>query len=166
MSSRAGGSRRRMRRAPAAPRVVPGASSGPLRASYDVVVIGAGVQGLALAYELGRRGIGRVAVLDAAYPGAGASGRNGELIRSAFASREWITLFDESLRRWHTLSAELDFNALFTPAGYMVLASTPAELRALSGEPSTPPLTAAWASRLLGPDGAGPGEDGPLRPAG
>ena len=133
MSSRAGGSRRRMRRAPAAPRVVPGASSGPLRACYDVVIVGAGVQGLALGYELGRRGIGRVAVVDAAYPGAGASGRNGELIRSAFASREWITLFDESLRRWHTLSAELDFNVLFTPAGYMVLAATAAELEAYAG---------------------------------
>ena len=44
-------------------------------------------QGLGLAYELGRRGFGRIAVLDSAYPGAGASGRNGEMIRSAFASR-------------------------------------------------------------------------------
>jgi sarcosine oxidase subunit beta len=104
-----------------------------LRRTYDVVIVGAGVQGLALAHDLGRRGIGRVAVLDAAYPGAGASGRNGELIRSAFASREWIGLFDDSLRRWHTLSAELDFNVLFTPAGYTVLASTEAELAAYAG---------------------------------
>jgi sarcosine oxidase subunit beta len=98
-----------------------------------VLVVGAGVQGLALAYELARRGVGRVVVLDAAYPGSGASGRNGELIRSAFASREWIALFDESLRRWRTLSAELDFNVLFTPAGYLVLASTPPELQAFEG---------------------------------
>jgi sarcosine oxidase subunit beta len=123
----------RGRRPGAESRVVPGACTGQLRASYDVVIVGAGVQGLALAYELGRRGIGRVAVVDAAYPGAGASGRNGELIRSAFASVEWIAFFHESLRRWHTLSAELDFNVLFTPAGYFVLAATPAEMEAFAG---------------------------------
>lgn len=111
-------------------RVIPGVCTGPLRRAYDVVVVGAGVQGLALAYDLGRRGIGRVAVFDAAWPGAGASGRNGELIRSAFGSREWIGLFDDSLRRWRTLSAELDFNVLFTPAGYGVLAASDAELAA------------------------------------
>ena len=113
--------------------VVPGACTGGLRSSYDVVVVGAGVQGLAVAYELGTRGIGRIAVVEAAYPGAGASGRNGELIRSAFASVEWISLFHESLKRWHALSAELDFNVLFTPAGYLVLASTPAEMEAYAG---------------------------------
>ena len=109
-------------------RVVPGATSAGLRATCDVVIVGAGVQGLALAYELGRRGLGNVAAVDAAYPGAGASVRNGELIRSAFASVEWTAFFHESLRRWHGLSAELDFNVLFTPAGYLVLATTPAEL--------------------------------------
>lgn len=102
---------------------VPGTARGQLRRSYDVVVIGAGVQGLATAFELARRGAGAVCVVDATYPGAGASGRNGELIRSAFASAEWIGLFDLSLRRWHSLSALLDFNVLFTPAGYLVVAA-------------------------------------------
>ena len=88
--------------------------------------------GLALSYELGRRGYGRIAVLDSAYPGAGASGRNGEMIRSAFASTEWIGLFDDSLRRWQRLSAELDFNVLFTRAGYLLLASNEDGLRTLA----------------------------------
>ena len=60
----------------------------------------------------------------------GASGRNGEMIRSAFSTDEWIGLFDDSLRRWQTLSAELDFNVLFTKAGYLVLASTEAAVAA------------------------------------
>jgi len=106
--------------------VLPGATVAPLAPAYDAVIVGAGLQGLALSYELAKRGAGRIAVVDAAYPGAGASGRNGEMIRSAFASPEWIALFDDSLRRWHTLSAELDFNVLFTPAGYVLLASTEA----------------------------------------
>src|SRR4051794_38568278 len=96
---------------------IPGAAQGPLRATYDVVVIGAGIQGLALAYELAKRGADDVAVLDAGYPGCGSSGRNGEMIRSAFSSSEWTRFFDVSLKKWHGLSDELDFNVLFTPAG-------------------------------------------------
>lgn len=107
---------------------VPGVTSSSLRRSYDVVIVGAGVQGLALAYELAKRGVTNVAVLERRYPGAGASGRNGELIRSAFSSLEWCGLFNESLRRWGSLSAELDFNVLFSPSGYLVVASTPEQL--------------------------------------
>lgn len=107
---------------------VPGIARGPLRTAYDAVVIGAGIQGVALAWELARRGLRDICVLEASYPGAGASGRNGELIRSAFASREWSTLFDLSLRKWHGLAAELDGSTLFTPAGYLVIASTEAQL--------------------------------------
>ncbi len=107
---------------------VPGAARGALRTSYDAVIIGGGLQGVALAYELARRGMRDVCVLEASYPGAGASGRNGEMIRSAFASLEWATLFEISLRKWHDLSAELDFNVLFTPAGYLVVASSEADV--------------------------------------
>jgi sarcosine oxidase subunit beta len=103
----------------------------PLRRRYDAVIVGAGIQGVALGYELAKLGVRDIAVVDAAWPGAGASGRNGEMIRSAFASVEWSGLFEFCLKRWHGLSAELDFNTLFTPAGYAVIASTEAELAGL-----------------------------------
>ena len=108
--------------------IVPGVTSKPLRSGYDVVIVGAGLAGLSVAYELAKAGTRDVAVLERAYPGAGASGRNGELIRSAFSSPEWCGLFNESLRRWHGLSDELDFNILFAPNGYAVVASTEAQL--------------------------------------
>jgi len=104
--------------------MLPGVHDGPLARTYDVVIVGAGIQGVGLAYELAKRGVRRIAVLDRSWPGNGASGRNGEMIRSAFSSPEWINLFPHSLRRWHRLSAELDFNVLFSPDGYVVLAST------------------------------------------
>src|SRR5918999_2766529 len=113
---------------------IPGAAHRRLRSAYDAVVVGAGLQGVALAYELSELGISNVAVLDAAYPGSGASGRNGEMIRSAFSSREWTRLFDLSLQKWHGLSAELDFNVLFTRAGYLILASTPGQLSRLRAD--------------------------------
>ncbi|MBI3648847.1 MAG: FAD-dependent oxidoreductase [Actinobacteria bacterium] len=107
---------------------IPGVARGGLRRTYDVVIVGGGIQGLALAYELSARGLRDICVLEAGYPGCGASGRNGELVRSAFSSVEWATFFDASLRRWRDLSVELGFNVLFTPAGYLVLASTQEEL--------------------------------------
>lgn len=109
---------------------LPGVHDGDPRGGYDVVIVGAGIQGLALAYELARRGTRSVAVLDRSWPGSGASGRNGELIRSAFASSQWCGLFDHSLHRWRGLSAELGANLLFNRHGYIVLASTDAQWRA------------------------------------
>ena len=100
--------------------------------NYDVVIIGGGVQGLSLAYNLAKRGMQRIAVLDKSYIGSGASGRNGEMIRSAFGSEEWIRLFDRSLQLWETLSDELDFNVMFTRCGYLVLAATNDELATFS----------------------------------
>ncbi len=96
--------------------------------SYDVIIIGGGVQGLSLAYNLALRKAGKIAVFDKSYIGSGASGRNGEMIRSAFGSEEWIRFFDTSLRLWETLSEELDFNVMFTRCGYLVLAATNDEL--------------------------------------
>ncbi len=101
-----------------------------MKKKYDVVIIGGGVQGLSLAYNLARSGLHRVSVLEKSYIGSGASGRNGEMIRSAFASEEWIRLFDKSLRIWETLSGELDFNVMFTRHGYLILASTSEEMAA------------------------------------
>ncbi|MGO1545443.1 MAG: NAD(P)/FAD-dependent oxidoreductase [Gulosibacter sp.] len=103
---------------------LPGVSSEPLRSGYETVIVGAGVQGLAIAYELARRGHADVLVLDRSWPGGGASGRNGELIRSAFASREWCEFFELSRQKWLGLSSELDVNVLFNRTGYAVLAST------------------------------------------
>lgn len=103
---------------------LPGVSGDPLRSGYDTVIIGAGVQGLAIAYELALRGHTNVLVLDRSWPGGGASGRNGELIRSAFGSVEWSRFFELSRQKWLTLSRDLDMNVLFNRTGYAVLTST------------------------------------------
>jgi sarcosine oxidase subunit beta len=50
------------------------------------------------------------------------------MVRSAFGSEEYIRLYHKSLKLWETLSAELDFNVMFSRNGYLVLATTPAEL--------------------------------------
>ena len=103
---------------------LPGVSSQPIRSGYDTIIIGAGVQGLAIAYELAKRGMTDVLVVDRSWPGGGASGRNGELIRSAFASTEWCELFELSRQKWLGLSQELGMNVLFNRTGYAVVATT------------------------------------------
>jgi sarcosine oxidase, subunit beta len=113
--------------------MLPSVTARPPAASYDAVIVGAGIQGLALAYELARRGMTKVAVVDRSWPGSGASGRNGELIRSIFSSTQWTGLFEHSVKRWHELSAELDYNILFSPSGYMVLATTDKDWEATQG---------------------------------
>lgn len=94
----------------------------PLRGPYDAVIVGAGGHGLALAYNLARRGMTHIAVFDKGYIGGGASGRNTTLIRSAFITREWIGFFQESVRLWERLSDELRYNVMFTQRGYLLLA--------------------------------------------
>ena len=56
-----------------------------MKKAYDVVIIGGGVHGLSLGYNLAKNNILNVAVIEKNYLGSGASGRNGEAIRSAFA---------------------------------------------------------------------------------
>jgi sarcosine oxidase subunit beta len=108
-----------------------------MRKNYDVVIIGGGIHGLALAYYLARDGSLQVAVFEKQYLGSGASGRNGEMIRSAFGSREWIGLWDKSLQLWENLSAELGFNVMFTRHGYLILALNSEEFEALRNNQKT-----------------------------
>ena len=92
--------------------------------SYDVVIIGGGVHGLSIAYELAQRGIRRVAVLEKSYIGSGASGRNTAIIRSNYRTPEGVAFYDESVHIYERLSVELGFNVLFSQHGHLTLAHT------------------------------------------
>src|SRR6266480_5241842 len=95
-----------------------------LRASYDVVIIGAGVHGLAIAYYLGKRGITNVAVLDKGYLGGGASGRNTAIIRSNYRTPQGVAFYDESVKLYERLALELDYNIMFSQQGHLTVAHT------------------------------------------
>ena len=96
----------------------------PLPKRASVVIIGGGVQGLSIAFNLVERGQKDILVLDAGYWQSGASGRNGTLIRPGFASVPWTELFVLTLNEWRTWSKRLGENVMFTQRGYSVVAES------------------------------------------
>jgi sarcosine oxidase subunit beta len=96
-----------------------------LKPAYDVVIIGAGVHGLAIAYYLAKNhGITNVAVLDKGYLGGGASGRNTAIIRSNYRTAQGVAFYDESVKLYERLALELDYNVMFSQQGHLTIAHT------------------------------------------
>ncbi|MCP5201099.1 MAG: FAD-dependent oxidoreductase [Gammaproteobacteria bacterium] len=105
-------------------------TAGPLRDSYDVVIIGAGGHGLACAYYLAHdHGITNVAVLDRSYLGGGNTGRNTTIIRSNYLTPEGVAFYDASLALFRDLSLELDTNIFYSERGHYTLAHNESTLR-------------------------------------
>ena len=95
------------------------------KASYDVVIVGAGGHGLATAYYLAKEhGITNVAVLEKGWLGGGNTGRNTTIIRSNYLWDESAAIYDHALKLWEGLSQELNYNVMFSPRGVLMLAHT------------------------------------------
>jgi sarcosine oxidase, subunit beta len=106
--------------------------SHPVKPSYDVVIVGGGVHGLAAAYYLAaNHGITDVAVLDKGYIGAGGSGRNTAILRSNYLTPEGVRFYDRSVRLYQRLAADLDYNVMFSPRGHLTLAHNDSSLRTM-----------------------------------
>ena len=104
----------------------------PLKPSYDVVIIGGGVHGLATAYYLAvNHGIRDVAVLDKGYLGSGGSGRNTAILRSNYLTPEGVRFYDRSLQLYRHLAADLNFNVMFSRRGHLTLAHNDSSLRTM-----------------------------------
>jgi sarcosine oxidase subunit beta len=89
---------------------------------YDALIIGGGVHGLATAYELAKRGMRKIAILEKSYLGSGGSGRNTTIIRANYRTPEGTAFYRESVKLYERLSSELDYNLLFSQQGHLTLA--------------------------------------------
>src|SRR3954470_15650560 len=93
-----------------------------MRAQAEIVIIGAGIMGLAIAYNLAKNhGINDVVVVDRSYLCGGASGRNGGGVRAQFSSEENIRLMQESIRICRDFASEMKINVWFRQGGYLFL---------------------------------------------
>lgn len=126
--------------------------TGELKSSYDVVIIGGGAHGMAIAYYLTTRfGVRNIAVLDKSYIGSGASGRNTAIIRANYRTPECTAFYKESLNLYEHLSAELNFNLLFSQQGHMTLAHTDRAVITMNERAELNQLLGID-SRVIGPD--------------
>ena len=88
-----------------------------------VLVVGAGISGLFIAYSLARRGV-EVTIVEKEYPGAGSTGRCATGIRASFTSREHVELMKRSIELWREYSrGELGEHGLkYVESGYLWIA--------------------------------------------
>ncbi|MBI3184833.1 MAG: FAD-dependent oxidoreductase [Myxococcales bacterium] len=105
--------------------------SEPLPARAQVVVIGGGIMGLALAHNLSLWGERDILVLDKSYLCAGASGRNGGGVRMQWGTQSNIELAKRSIELMKGFAGEMGIHIWFRQGGYLFLAKSDAVARRL-----------------------------------
>ncbi|NIQ06783.1 MAG: FAD-binding oxidoreductase [Candidatus Korarchaeota archaeon] len=90
-----------------------------MKEEAEVVVVGGGVNGTTIAYNLTKREMD-VALFEKDFLSSGATGRSGAGIRQQFATRENIKLAKRSVEIFEQLSDELDRNLDYRQGGYLI----------------------------------------------
>lgn len=96
------------------------------------VIIGGGVLGLALAYNLAAKGWTDLVVCEKAHLNAGASARNGGGVRAQWSTASNIELMIESQRLFETFTERLGINIWYRQGGYLFLAKTDEQVKSLA----------------------------------
>ena len=96
----------------------------PVPSRAQIVIIGAGIMGLALAYNLMRRGVTDVVLLEKGYLCHGASGRNGGGVRMQWGTATNIALARRSIDLMKVFARDLGINVWLRQGGYLFLAKS------------------------------------------
>ncbi len=100
------------------------------RATSEVVVVGGGVIGSAISYELARRGI-EVTLVEAATVASGASGASAGGVRQQGRDLRELPIAMRAIQRWPYLSEELGADLHYRQDGNLALAERPEDVAAL-----------------------------------
>jgi sarcosine oxidase, subunit beta len=115
----------------------------------DVLILGAGIAGCALAYHLTRAHVGPVVVYDPRTPGAGATGRAAGIVTEQLWNRWDVDVTRQSKEQYARLSAKWDPSA-YTVNGFVRWARDPAAKNVLY---STVSRLRAWGVEVRELDG-------------
>lgn len=101
-----------------------------MKKNADVVVIGGGVHGCAIAYFLARKGWKNILLLEKKYLASGATGRSAAGIRHQYGTEINIRLSSASVQRMERLEEELEYSESIElmQGGYLMLAYSEEEL--------------------------------------
>jgi sarcosine oxidase subunit beta len=121
-----------------------------MRDHADIVIVGAGIMGLATAYHLARRGVTNITVVDKSYLCGGASGRNGGGVRAQWSSEANIRLMQESIQMCRDFASTMKINVWLRQGGYLFLTRTEDRSRSLE-ESVTLQRECGLSSRMLTP---------------
>jgi sarcosine oxidase subunit beta len=130
-----------------------GTPRAPIPARVDVAIVGGGIMGLSLAYNLARISKLKIAVVERSYLVSGASGRNGGGIRMQWGDAGNVALMQESIRICERLAQELGINLWFRQGGYLFVARSEASEQRLHRNAAVHHEAGA-PTRLLSPEEA------------
>src|SRR5215510_14688329 len=87
----------------------------------DILIVGGGVMGTSIAWQLARRKVGRVVLLEKSYLGAGSSGKSGAIIRQHYSNRLTAAMAQRSLRVFERFDEIVGGPPVFTRAGMVLV---------------------------------------------
>ncbi|NCO23701.1 MAG: FAD-dependent oxidoreductase [Candidatus Infernicultor aquiphilus] len=94
----------------------------------DLVIIGGGVVGCSVAYNLAKLGAKNIILLEKNTLASGSTGRCGAGIRQQFGTKMNCILARESIKIFENLSQELEYDIELNQGGYLILAYTEKEV--------------------------------------
>src|SRR5688572_2858483 len=87
----------------------------------DIIIVGGGVMGTSIAWQLARRRVGKVMLLEKSFLGAGSSGKSGAIIRQHYSNRLTASMAQKSLRVFEHFEDLVGAPPVFTRTGLIVV---------------------------------------------
>ncbi|MCD6126960.1 MAG: FAD-binding oxidoreductase [Methanomicrobia archaeon] len=93
-----------------------------MKSKAEVVIIGGGITGCGVAYNLAKKGLTDVVLVEKNYLASGATGRCGGGIRQQFTTEWNIKLAMESVKKFEKMNEELGIDIEYEQGGYLIIA--------------------------------------------
>src|SRR6202048_4111325 len=87
----------------------------------DIIIVGGGVMGASIAWQLALRRAGKVVVLEKSFLGAGSSGKSGAIIRQHYSNVLTASMAQKSLRVFERFDDVIGGPPVFTHTGMVLI---------------------------------------------